>query len=101
MTDAHRHLEVVVQESAPPRAGLGRALRGMIAPMPARFEVRVVDRGSGATLVRASFNHSRHEADGLAAIWRDELTTAGYDAFLKNHVKETRRSQVRRNRVVG
>lgn len=91
MGEPERNLEVVVQESAPPRTGLGRSLLGMLRPLPARFEVRVVDRRSGTAVLRASFNHSRHEATGLAAIWRDELAALGDRAFLKKHVKETRR----------
>jgi hypothetical protein len=91
MTGMEGNMEVVVQDSVPPRAGLGRSLAGMLRPLAARFEVRVIDRRSGTTLMRATFNHSRHEAIGLAAIWRDELAELGDTAFLKKHVKETRR----------
>ena len=82
---AGRTLEVFLHEPRPPRETIGRAMLGPLARHPPRYEVLVVDRTSGAVVVRAGVDRSRHEADGLAAIFRNDLDLLDERAFLKKH----------------
>ncbi len=91
MEVAGRTLEVVVREPEPPRASLGRALLGPLARVPARYEVVVVDRTSRAIVLRIVVDRSRHDADALAALMRDDLDVLDERAFLKRHGRANRR----------
>lgn len=90
MDPAARTLEVVVREPAPPREHIGRALLGPLARHPPRYEVTVVDRTTRAVVVRAVVDRSRHEADALAAVFRNDLDVLDERAFLKRHGRGNR-----------
>lgn len=90
MGRAGRTLEVFVHESTPPRETIGRAMLGPLARHPPRYEVLVVDRTSGAIVVRVAVDRSRHDADALAAVFRHDLDLLDEPAFLKRHGRGNR-----------
>jgi hypothetical protein len=92
---AARTLEVVVHEPGPPRATIARTLLGPLAPVPPRYEVLLIDRTSRATLLCAIVDRSRHEANALAILWRDDLITMNERAFLKKHGRGNRPGKLR------
>jgi hypothetical protein len=83
-------LEVVVHEpgAAPPT--IGRALMGPLARIPARYEVRLIDRTTRKTVLRAKVDRSRHDAQALAALWQHDLEHLDEVAFLKRHGRGNR-----------
>ena len=90
MDPAARTLEVVVREPAAPRENIGRALLGPLARHPPRYEVTVVDRRTRIVVVRAEVDRSRHDADALAAVFRNDLDVLDERAFLKRHGRRNR-----------
>lgn len=96
MDAAGRTLEVFVHEPEPPRATIARTLLGPLSRVPARYEVVVVDRTSRAVVLRTVVDRSRHDADALAAVMRDDLDVLDERAFLKRHGRSTGAGRSRR-----
>ena len=90
MNPTARTLEVVVREPVAPRESIGRALLGPLARHPPRYEVVVVDRTTRAVVIRATVDRSRHDAEALAAVFRNDLDVLDERAFLKRHGRRNR-----------